>query len=101
MNATQWRGRAGSPLHAVSFASVFNELRGIIISPVAVVISACDFETAVRAARLFCRWPGKVRHHVVSGIARQSSRTACIAGGNSLFPHGPDQICAPGAPGAV
>src|SRR5262249_61799691 len=74
---------------------------GIIISPVAVVISTCDFQVAVRGPRLFYCRSGKIGHYAVGGVARQSFRTSRVTRGNSLFPYGADQICAARPPGTV
>src|SRR5262249_1403548 len=95
-------GRAGSPLHAVSFAGIFSmRAEGIIISPVAVVISTCDFQVTVRGPRLFYCRPGQIGYHVGGRVARQSSQAARVARGNGLFPYGADQIWAAGPPGAI
>jgi membrane-associated phospholipid phosphatase len=34
------------------------------------VMSACDYESAIRSARLFHRRPGQIRHDAFSGVAR-------------------------------
>jgi hypothetical protein len=59
---------------------------GIIISPVAVVISTCDFQVAVRGPRLFYCRPGKIGHHAVGGVARQSSELLVLPEETAYFP---------------